>query len=234
MKMMVFVPDQDTAGKRDMSAAFLPEARAFVKFHGAEPDDVIKRFPAHAPVEQRRATCTLALRAAVPPLDLVAFVCHGWSAGIQAGFLKQHCLLLARILATQAKPDAHVILYACDAARDADADASDDRDKGPGGDGGFADGVRDACEALNRQVTVTAHATVGHCTQNPFARRFAPGTGGKGGDWYIEPGSAEWPLWRAALNNPRSTLRYRFWSMTRDQIAAELHGHPDQDPPLVA
>jgi hypothetical protein len=237
MKLMLFVPDQDTPGKKDMSNAFLPEARAIAKFYGQAPEETIKRFPAGAPVEQRRATCTLALRAAVPPLDAIIFVCHGWKGGIQAGFLKAHGLLLARIIATQCKPDAHVVFYACDAARDMDEDAADDRGRGPGGDGGFADGVRDACEVLKLQITVTAHATVGHTTENPFARRFAPNTGGKGGEWYVEPGSTYWPRWVAALKDPRNTLRYRFWTLTRQELEAELDGRipqPPQDPPLVA
>lgn len=234
MRLVIFAPDQDTPGRKDMSGAFFPEARALAQFYGAKPEDVIKRFPANAPIDQRRATCTLALRAATPPLDLIAFICHGWKAGIQAGFLKQHCLLLARIIATQCASSAHVVLYACDAARDSDVDAADDRASGPGGDGGFADTLRDACEVLNRQITVTAHATLGHCTQNPYVRCFAPGTGGKGGDWYIDPRSVAWPLWSAALRDPRNTLRYRFWSMTRAEIEAELHGHPSEEPPLVA
>jgi len=235
MKMLVFVPDQDTPGKRDVSGAFLPEARAFARYHLAAPEDVIKRFPANAPLEQRRATCTLAIKTAAAPLDVIAFFCHGWRAGIQAGFMRQHNLLLARLLRVHAKPDAHVLFYACDTGRDEDALTADDREPGPGGDGGFADGVRDACEALGMRVTVLGHTTAGHCTENAHARYFAPGCGGKGGHWYVEPGSALWPMWRAALRDPRSNLRYRFWEMTPDEIAAELRGPAAPPPaPLVA
>lgn len=222
LKMLLFVPDQNSPGKKDVAGAFLPEARAFARYHGVEPDDVISRFPTHAPLDQRRATCTLAIRQVAVALDVLAFFCHGWKAGIQAGYMRQQTLMLARLLAIYAKPDAHVLFYACDTARDADEDTSDERDAGPGGDGGFADELRDACEVLGRRVTVVGHSTSGHSSQNPFARYFAPGCGGKGGHWFVEPGSALWPLWTRALKDPRSTLRYRFWSMTPDEIAAEL------------
>lgn len=234
MKALLFVPDFDSPGKKDVSGAFLPAARAFAKQYDLAPEDVIKRFAGGVPLDQRRATCSLAIRAVDAPLDVLAFFCHGWKGGLQAGFLLQHQLLLARLLAQYAKPTAHVLLYACDTARDADVDAVDDRTTGPGGDGGFADGLRDACEALGRQITVVGHATTGHCAENPFARRFAPNTGGQGGQWFIDPLHALWPLWRRSLADPRSSLRYRFWSMTTAQIEAELRGKPSNDPPLVA
>lgn len=239
MKALIFVPDQDSPGKKDMSQAFLPSARALAKELGADPSDVISRFPAAAPLEQRRATCTLAIKSQTAPLDVLAFVCHGWRGGMQSGFLIGHRLLLARLLAVYAAPVADVLLYACDTGRDADDDAADDRATGPGGDGGFADGLRDACEVLNRRVTVMAHATTGHCSENPYARRFAPGTGGRGGEWYVDPKSQLWPRWVRAMKDPASTLRYRFWRMSFEEIEAELSPPPapptpPASPPLVA
>lgn len=233
MKMLIFAPDFDSPGKKDVSGAFLPGARAFARHHNAVPEDVIKRFASGVHIDQRRAQVSLAIRAVDAPLDVLAFFCHGWKNGIQAGFTLSHQLLFARLMAQHAKPNAHVLLFACDAGRDADADEVDDRSTGPGGDGGFADGLRDACEALGRSVTVLAHATTGHTVENPFARRFAPDTGGKGGDWYIDPKHTLWPLWRRALMDPRSTLRHRFYAMTTREIETELRGKPGT-PPLVA
>jgi hypothetical protein len=222
--MLCFVPDQNTPGKFDTSGAFFPEARAFARFHGADPDTVIKRFPTHAPLDQRRATCTIALRnLQTPPLlDVVAFFCHGWKAGLQAGYMRQHALLLAQLLAQRAKLTAHVLFFACDTARDDDTAGVDDLSPGPGGDGGFADELRDACEAIGRQVTVMGHASAGHCSYNPYARYFAPGCQGKGGHWYVEPKSQHWQAWIRSLRDPRSTLRFRFWQMTPEDIADEL------------
>lgn len=232
MKALIFVPDLDSPGKKDMSQAFLPSARAFARANYIDIDDALRRFPANAPIDQRRAVCTLAMRAS-SSLDAVAFFCHGWKAGIQAGFMRQHNLLLARILGQVAKSPASVLLYACETGRDLDDETADDREPGPGGDGGFADGIRDACDALGRRVTVMGHTTAGHCAENPYARFFAPDAGGKGGAWYVEPQSPLWPLWVSALHDPKSTLRYRFWSMSPTQIAAELR-NPPALPPLVA
>lgn len=223
MRVLIFCPDQDTPGKRDMSGAFLPEARAFAKQHGALPEEVIKRFPARLELAQRRAATSLAIKGVGAPIDVLAFFCHGWKSGIQAGFLRQHAMLLARILTSHARLTAYVAIYGCDTARDLD-DATDDRSAGPGGDDGFADTLRDSCESLGRRVTVIGHTTAGHCSMNPHTRFFAPGEGGKGGRWFVEPGSELWPLWVAALQDPRNTLRYRFYWMTPAEIADELRG----------
>jgi hypothetical protein len=231
MRLLVFVPDQDSPGKKDVTHAFLPEARAFAKHHGAIPEEVIKRFPSGAPLDTRRAVTSMGIKATgQPPIDVLAFFCHGWRAGIQAGYLKQHALVLARLLSAHASPTAYVPIYGCDTAGDADP-ATADRDPGPGGDGGFADALRDACEAVGRRVTVTGHTNPGHCSYNPYARYFAPGCGGKGGHWYVEPKSALWGKWIAALKGPRNTLRYRFYWMTPAMIADELRGNAP--PPLV-
>lgn len=217
-----------------MSGAFLPESRAFARHHGAIPEEVIKRFPAGAPLDTRRAVTSMAIKATgtAPPLDVLALFCHGWRSGVQAGYMTGHALLLARLLAVHMKPAGYVAIYGCDTAGDSDPKTAD-RDPGPGGDGGFADKLRDACEALGLRITVAGHATTGHCSMNPHARYFAPGQGGKGGHWYVEPKSALWPLWVAALKNPKNTLRYRFYWMSPEMIADELRG-TSGGPPLVA
>jgi hypothetical protein len=228
MKLVCFVPDANTVGRKDASGAFLPDARAFARHHGCEPDDVVVRFPAASPPDRRRWVCTQMLRA-LKDLEVVAFFCHGWPDGLQAGFQRPHILTLARLLAASTVANAHVLLYACNAGRDRDADALDDLQTGPGGDGGFADELRDACDSMKARITVTAHASAGHTTQNPYVRYFAPGDS-QGGVWYVEPKSELWPLWVRALRDPQSTLRWRFWGMTREAIAAELRGSG----PLVA
>lgn len=231
-RVLCFVPDANTPGKADATGAFLPEARAFARHHGVDPELVIRRFPATAPIQKRRAVCVQAFDTAYEPLDVVAFFCHGWRNGLQAGFLRPNILVLARLLALHAKIDAHVLLYACETGRDADLQTEDDREPGPGGDGGFADELRDACEALGRRITVMGHTTAGHCACNPYARYFAPECGGQGGHWFVEPESALWRKWARTLKDPRSTLRFRFPMMTPAEIGAELGGGASG--PLVA
>lgn len=220
MRARAFVPDQNTPGKKDATGAFHPEALAFLRHHQQSPTAMI-RFAARADFAVRRTTCTRALEA-VNGLDVLALFCHGWRDGLQAGFRLANVRPLAALLSKRMAPEAHVVLYACDAGRDADDEERDDVLGGPGGDGGFADALRDACETLGAHITVTAHATAGHCTRNPYTRFFAPGCMGRGGSWYVEPNSSLWRPWVRALQDPTSTLRYRFWQMTPEQIAAEL------------
>jgi hypothetical protein len=190
----------------------------------------VQRFPSALPLPQRRAACVAAIQKSTQ-LDVLAFFCHGWRDGLQAGFTRSNVLALARLIAMHGDPDAHVLLYACQTGRDGDAQEADDREPGPGGDGGFADALRDACEVLGRRITVMGHTTSGGSTVNPFARYFAPGCGGLGGHWYVEPESQLWQAWVRALRDPRSTLRYRFPFMSTAEIADELGGDAG---PLVA
>lgn len=226
-RMLLFVPDANTPGKVDMSGAFLPEARAFARFHG-QGDNIITRFPAGVPMQRRAQACTDAIQKASTAIDVLAFFCHGWRDGLQAGFRTLNTLALARLIAERCDKHAHVLLYACDTGSNV-GDVGD-TEPGPGGDGGFADELRDACEALGREVEVMGHTTAGHCALNPFARRFSPGFGGKGGTWFVEPESPLWQAWVRALRDPRGTLRFRFWAMTCEEIAEELRGPG----PLVA
>ena len=229
--VLCLAPDQNSPGRYDATGAFLPEARAFARANSQNPDAIIARFPARELFLRRRAVCLRAIESAPKPLDVLAFFCHGWRDGLQAGWQRTTLLHLARTLAQHAARDAHVVLYACDTGRDQDELREDDTEPGPGGDGGFADELRDACEALGRQITVVGHTTAGHCSYNPFARRFVPGCGGRGGSWFVEPESPLWQAWVHALREPRGTLRYRFWGMTPAEIAAELGGG---EGPLVA
>lgn len=230
MKLLCLVPDANTPGKKDTSGAFHPEAVALAKHLGVAPTSAVRRFPAKAGLAQRRAVCTRTIEEQTD-LEALAFFCHGWRNGLQAGYQLAHVRTLAQLIAGHMVDRAHVLLYACEAGRDADADSADDREPGPGGDGGFADELRDACESLGRHVTVMGHTTAGHCTQNPYARRFAPGCMGRGGEWYVEPRSALWGRWVRALREPGGTLRLRFWAMTTGEIADEL---APKSGPLVA
>ena len=221
MRALCFVPDVNSPGKKDVTGAFYPEALAFTRHHRLSPAAIV-RFPARSDYGVRRQACTRAIRSVQAELDVLAFFCHGWRDGIQAGFRIANVRALAALIADHVAPNGNVILYACEAARDADDDQEDDLVGGPGGDGGFADELRDACETLGRRITVTGHASAGHCTWNPYVRAFGPGCHGRGGHWVVEPDSALWRPWVRALRASESSLRYRFWSMTAEAIREEL------------
>jgi hypothetical protein len=185
----------------------------------------VKYFDPRLDYAGRRATCNAALRALRMPIDTLAMFCHGFRRGVQAGYLLGNVGELAELLALHMKPDGWVLLYACDTGRDEDEDTKDERLPGPGGDGGFADALRDACEQHGLRVSVMGHTTRGHCTENPNVRRFLPGLGGKGGEWYVDPDPGKSPFfrrWSRALRDPKGTLRYRFPFMSPAEIQAEL------------
>lgn len=220
MQGLVFAPDRNTPGKKDATGAFLPEARAFLKQHDLS-DDSLVLFDPTAPPSDRRRRVNNALAQRLE-LDVVAFFCHGYARGIQAGLQSTHLTDFATQLALRARRDLRVALYACDTGRDEDAQSADDREPGPGGDGGFADRLRDALEQRGLDAVVLGHATAGHTTYNPYMRRFVAGAGGIGGEWFVEPKTALWTRWVRALRAPRSTLRLRLPWMTPKDVQREL------------
>lgn len=159
----------------------------------------------------------------------VAFFCHGWSQGIQAGFdLRKgkglHVDELAEALAQVAAPGLILPLYACTTADEpAGAKGTDPADV-PGGDGGFADRLRDAL--VSKGVTrcrIDAHDRKGDTTLNPYVRRFeGDGTGEErfGGEWLIAPTDPDFDRWRHELRTTSMHLDYPW--LERDAIRTLL------------
>lgn len=217
MRGVIFHPEHNTAPKSDATGAFIPHARAFAKLHDAR----VIGFDNRAPMGDRAQEVLDALRNLETEVDFVAFACHGAKTQIQAGFRIDDVPDLAEAIAMVARDGRiHVPLFACDAARDADGKREDDLELGPGGDGGFADALRDELSATLSSVSVMAHVTEGHAFWNPFARTFEGPPAGKGGEWIIKPKSRLWSTWRTRLF--ASDLRYRFPFMSREEIEAEL------------
>ena len=217
MTVIAIAPAHDSPGKRDSSGAFVPEARAFVKLHGGrvllfdnrrEPKD---RFVELIDVLAKMPRVLDDKGAVVPP-HAVAFFCHGHKNGLQVGATLRNAHVLAAALRDIGA--ASVPLYACDAARDNDADRSDDSEPGPGGAGGFASTLSAALPG----VVIDAHTTTAHTTRNPHVRRFMNGGDGA---WLVEPGSALWRTWRDALRDDRD-FRLGFPLMSSEAIAAYL------------
>lgn len=195
-------PDGKPRTKRDADE-FRRESERFVDAH----DAVAQRYeiPNLAPFGSRLADLLAAVKGTEAPLGVVAMFCHGWQTGLQCGASLSNVGALGAAL--REKSAEMIILYACSAGRDADAQHDDDLASGPGGDGGFADQLRDASG-----VTVYAHATDGHTTRNPYVRVFRAGERG-GGEWVIDPASSEWRAWRRALReDPTLRFGFPFWN----------------------
>lgn len=218
---LIFAPNDNTKGRHDATGAFQPEARRFAAAHGCvEPLTLIVNKGADKASMREDVLARLSTCEGLAPLYCVAFFCHGYRRGIQLGFDNGNVARLAKAIAAVSKPDVRVPLYACDTGRDADQDRKDDL-AAFGGDGGFADQLRDAlCRHGCVDCVVYAHTTPGHATRNPYVRIF-PGNGspvgGTGGSWVVAPGSSLWRAWRVKLRE--GNLRYEFPFMS----VADVH-----------
>lgn len=206
---------------KDATGAFQPECELFIKSHGGHIP--VYEFDNLKPMEDRfRDLCT-ALGAVGNHLDTLIFFCHGWSTGIQAGVTTSNLSKFVKVCQTALAKEVMILLYCCSTGAD-NLKATTDRDKGPGGDGGFADLLRDQLSNAGHLPIAYAHTVAGHTTKNEYVRVFTPGAQ-KGGDWVVEPGSGLWGQWKKALiDTPKGRMPVRFgfpfWSA--EQLEVEL------------
>jgi len=211
MRGLIFVPDRDQPGKRDYSAVFRPEALRFAKLHGEASVveiDVSRKPPL------RRADVVRELNGhRGKALDYIAFFCHGWSRGIQTGHDIGNVAQLASAIVSASSARVVVPLYCCSTAGSPLTGST-------GGDGGFADSLRDAlAKAGATDCRVYGHDRAGHATRLPYARCFS-GALHNGGEWLVDPKSPRWRKWVTRLR--MTDLRLRFPFLSRTEIEAEL------------
>jgi hypothetical protein len=155
---------------------------------------------------------------------IVAYFGHGLRDRLpQCGATLANVHRLAEALRT-CGTHPRIALFSCLAADD----LAHGRDDAPGGDGGYADSLRDACVKHGAfGVQVDAHVTAGDAVANPHVRRFA-GPEDKdhiGGQWLVEPRSKLWRAWDKALE-PVSKGGEDYWlkfpTLTTPEIWAHL------------
>jgi hypothetical protein len=210
----VCIPAYDTPGRKDSSGAFRPQAAQLVKTLGLFAS--VRLFDSNRAMIDRRQEVSNAL-SRLTDLDMVAFLCHGWRDGIQAGWKLGQVPDLAARIRKACKEDATIALYCCDTARDGDDHREDDVSGGPGGKGGFASALWVALEALGFKGTLWAHPTTAHTTQNPHVRVWRVDEEPELGDWACEPHSEHWGKWCRAMR--LSEWKFR---MLQCQTADEL------------
>lgn len=254
-KTLIVTPDRNHHGN-DWSGAFKPEAERLVKIHGLHPTTSRLSISLDGNNHQRRKQLQDALvhnhihatnhsRSVPVGTGWVVFLCHGWASGIQVGWGLDNLPALAETLATVAAPTLKVTLYACSTAESYGDNTPDPPMPEPhtivnypGGDGGFADILRDCLSKSFSQRGIAwtgwvdAHDRKGHCTSNPYVKRFYPASNPShnalGADFLIPPGQPIWQRWNAILHDrdhdsdQSRTLRLRYPLMTHDQIIAEL------------
>ncbi len=224
MRHLVLTPDRNTGIDNDFTGAFDPEAIRYQRFYESLGDEVVReRVNVGVGTSARRAQTIRLIRAAVP-FSRFAVFCHGWNDGIpsglddgiQFGFTRGPTVeALARELAASSTPALKVALYAC-------LTASSDGPRGDGGEGGFADTLRDLLATLGRpEATVFGHTSAGHTTRNPQCRMFLPGCE-LGGVRLAETGSPAYEKLRRRLNAEADPLRWRLPYLSLEEIRAEL------------
>lgn len=203
LRRIAIVPIHNSKGKKDVTGAFKPEAIRWAKIHG---DSKIIGFDNRMSKRARRNSIAEKLsRYKGCKLDQVAIFCHGWKRGIQTGHTTANVDHLARLLHECMAKDGVVSLYCCDTARDLDKNNKDDLTPGIGGDGGFADQLRDALVFYGMEGGwVDGHTVTAHTTKTPFVRRFlntqaAKGVGG--GGWIVVPRTDLWNDWKQTLRH---------------------------------
>lgn len=218
-RVLAFVPEFNSEGKKDVTGAFMPEAKKFIAMaqHGSK----ICTFNNRRNLQRRRDEVMRVLRYDEDYYSSIAFFCHGWMDGIQAGFQRRHVDLLAQLIGARSNDDELVVmLYCCSTGQD----PQDDPLTAVGtGDDSFADKLRDAlCVAGYANCRVVAHTTVGDTTRNPhvlFMDGMGVPTGGVGGYPPVSPKSAHWATWKKKLKT--TDLRFRMGYMS----PAEIHEH---------
>ena len=214
MSGVVFIPDRNSHGKKDMTGAFRPEARKFIKYWQREHEDEFDLVSINVGRSRKKQEQQVldAIKAAADSygaLDTVAFFCHGFHHKLQFGFplLADGPDKLAKVIAENSANTITVPLYCCSTA----GTNSKKPDEVASGDGGFADMLRDSlCRHGALENRTMGHTNSGHTTRNPHVRLFDGNgmpEGGTGGYWVVSPGGPLWKKWARIL---RTEYRFLF------------------------
>jgi len=209
LRALIITGDRDVK-RSDYTCVFKPESELFAKTYGFDRVNFVRIDVSKSmPKRRQQLFDELAKLEEIRFTDIAVFM-HGWQNGIQCGLRLEDVNPFISKLAWHDLVDGgddsdspiHVCLYCCLTGDVPGSPASAQRKEGPGGDGGFADRVRDEfCKAGKPWVKVYAHTTAGHATRNPFVRIFegkGSPVGAVDGDWLIRPpkkGRAS-PLWK--------------------------------------
>ncbi len=220
-RVLAFAPAHNSHGKRDATAAFIPEANRLVKAAGGGAVDL---FDNRKPMARRRREVLAALALAKDQdFTSVAFLCHGWEDGIQAGFNRRTVGQLAKAIQDVVQHSFTTVPLLCCSTGD---DPTDQWRTGAGGDGSFADRLRDGlCDSGAIYCRVWAHTTKGHTTRNPnvmILDGLGTPEGGVGGQMVARAGTPLFRKLKKALWAKRGDFRFRAPYMTRQAIMAEV------------
>lgn len=216
-RMLVFRPEHNTHGKKDVTYAFKPEAEKYLAAVCTK-DSRIVVIDNHVGFAKRWDAVSKAFAEAAEADSYyrgVAFFCHGWKSGIQLGANNKNVSELADRINRMCRHSFPVVpLYCCSTGGDVKSSGSSPAT----GDNSFADRLRDAlCVSIAADghapyPRVFAHETVAHTTKNPRVRMFdgqGSSEGGVGGYRPIKIGGRLWKAWKRELRDSGSDFRFR-------------------------
>jgi len=222
---IALAPMHNSKGKKDATAAFQPEARRFLEYHG-QPESNLYLIDNHKTKANMRGQVADAISSHCG-IRCIGFFCHGSKRGMQFGYDKRNVHLLAGDIAEYSRPEVDIPFYSCDVARDGDRERKDDLEAF-GGDGGFCDELRDAlCEIYEGfWGDVFGHTSVGHTSLNANFRVF-PGMGspigGTGGFYIIHRLKKQhWQTW---LKMIKTDFRYAVPLLSMREIHLDILEH---------
>lgn len=213
MSKLIFYSSKNTKNKKDSSAVFIPEAKAFARFYEVPKENVVG-IDCSLPAPKRRQLVIDKL-SKTDNLELLMFFGHGWPDGIQFGFTRKTIYNLASSI--DFVDGMKLGIFACLTAEN-DIRDNDINGLSAATDGGFADKLRD-CLNVDFGWTgwVDGHKTAGHATWNPYVVRFKAGQN-FGGEWIVSPDNPLWKKWVKALHKNTDNIRYRFFTMYQKDI----------------
>ena len=207
---IIIYSSKNVKGRKDATGAFIPEAKAFAKYHGIPEENMLGVPCPGMKADKRRAMVTDFIKnGPCREIDMIAWFGHGYSSGIQFGFTKNNVFDLLDALLFKANDDLKQVLYACSTAS---ANKESRNIRMPGTDGGFADTLRDEMFREGfRGGWVDAHLQPGHTTKNPYILRFLCNeerVEQGGGSYLVHPNSSDWNIWSKAIRT--TNLRFDF------------------------
>lgn len=211
MKTLIITGDRNSPNKRDYTGAFQPEAERFSEL--MTHDNFLcrtERINISLSMKERRKQFAdkISCCHSGAMYNCIAFFMHGWAKGIQCGLRLEdleefayECVQEDVIASGSKENPIYIILYCCLTADVPGSPKANQKKLGPGGDGGFADRMRDEfCKHDEPWIKIYAHTTAGHTTRNPYVRTFegkGSQVGGVDGDWLVRPkkSGVQSPLW---------------------------------------
>jgi len=181
------------------------EADACWRTWSKRGDSQIVKYDAKGGVRKRDAVAHIFDIYDGPPLDAIAFFCHGMPRSLDNAWNMKNVKRLAAAMAPHCSSCVDVVLYACSCGKYSN---------------GFGVELSERLDCLEVDATIWAHTTAGHTSRNPNVVICHPC--GELQRVFPAANKAQRKLWAAALRE--GDFRFRFPLMFEHDIVREVIG----------